>query len=76
MRKFNYFSLSRKKLYCSVSVSSKRNKNILIKLTLIKVSIYQLLLILIYISPMLHLCTPQKREKTEGFLTFLGGAEM
>ena len=31
---------------------------------------------LIYFSPMSHFYTPWKRQKTYGFLTFLGGIEM
>ena len=31
---------------------------------------------LTHILPMLHFCTPWKRQKTEGFLTFSAGTEM
>ena len=33
-------------------------------------------IILSHILPMSHFCTPWKRQKTEGFLTFSGGTEM
>ena len=32
--------------------------------------------ILIQFDPIFHFCTPWKRQKTKGFLTFSGGIEM
>ena len=33
-------------------------------------------LVLTHLSPVFHFYTPQKRQKTKGFMTFSGGIEM